>query len=321
MKRSLSILALVGLLSACSGMQTSTQPTSTSPAEKLKVSASFYPLAFLAERIAGDAAIVTQVIPSGVEPHDYEPTPQQLSAVYDSKVLVMNGQGLDPWAEKSRDQLTSKGISMIVATEGADLLSAVAEEEEHEGEEDGEEEHHEEGEYDPHVWLDPIQMRSVAVRARDAFIAADSANAAIYRANADLLIADLNALDGRFRSNLQSCVQNKAIVSHDAFRYMAKRYGFETLALAGLSPDEEPSPKKIAEIIEVAKRENLKVVFFETLVSPKLAESVANGAGAKSLVLNPIEGLTSDEITRGDTYLTVMQRNADNLVTALECQK
>ena len=320
MKNSLLLIMALILVGCSAPSAPSQRPNALDPLqEKLTVSASFYPLAFLAERIAGDAAIVTQVIPSGVEPHDYEPTPQQLSAVYDSKVLVMNGQGLDPWAEKSRDQLTSRGIFMIVATEGADLLSAVPEEEEHEGEE--EEEHHEEGEYDPHVWLDPVQMRSVAVRVRDAFIAADSANAEIYRANADSLIADLNALHARFRSNLQSCAQNKAIVSHNAFRYLAKRYNFETLALAGLSPDEEPSPKKIAEIIETAKREKLKVVFFETLVSPKLAESVANGAGAQTLVLSPIEGLTSEEVADGENYLTIMQRNADNLVTALECQK
>lgn len=318
MKRFLPILALVGLLSACSGMQTSQQPTNAPPVEKLKVSASFYPLAYLAGRIAGDAAVVTQVIPSGVEPHDYEPTPQQLTAVYESKVLVMNGQGLDPWAEKSRDQLASLGIVMISATEGADLLPAVPEEEE---EHEGEEEHHEEGEFDPHVWLDPVQMRSVAVRVRDAFIAADPANSATYRANADALIADMSDLDARFRSNLESCAQNKAIVSHNAFRYMARRYDFETLALAGLSPDEEPSPKKIAEIIETAKREKLKVIFFETLVSPKLAESVASGAGAQTLVLNPIEGLTSDDLDQGKTYLSVMQENADNLAIALECQK
>ncbi|MBM3231528.1 zinc ABC transporter substrate-binding protein [Candidatus Peregrinibacteria bacterium] len=316
MKRFLPILILVGLLSACTGTQTSKQ--AVPPAEKLKVSASFYPLAYLSERIAGDAAVVTQVIPSGVEPHDYEPTPQQLTAVYESKILVMNGQGLDPWAEKSREQITSKGISMIVATEGADLLSSVREEEE---EHEGEEEHHVEGEFDPHVWLDPVQMRSVAVRIRDAFIAADPSHAETYRVNADALIADLNALDSRFRSNLKTCTQTKVIVSHDAFRYMARQYDFETLALAGVSPDEEPSPKKIAEIIDTAKREKLKVVFFETLVSPKLAESVANGAEAQTLVLNPIEGLTSEDLAQGKTYLTVMQDNADNLAIALECQK
>lgn len=315
--RFLSALVLIGLLSACAGTKTSEQPSGTPFVEKLNVSASFYPLAYLAGRVAGDAAIVTQVIPNGVEPHDYEPTPQQLTDVYGSKVLVMNGQGLDPWAEKSRDQLASQGVAMIAATEGADLLLAVPEEEEHQGEG----EHHEEGAFDPHVWLDPVQMRSVAVRVRDAFIAADPTHAETYRSNADTLIADLNSLDARFRSNLQSCGQTKVIVSHNAFRYMAKRYGFETLALAGLSPDEEPSPKKIAEVIDTAKREKLKVVFFETLVSPKLAQSVANGAGAQTLVLSPIEGLTTEEVSDGENYLTIMQRNADNLAIALECQK
>lgn len=299
------------------------EQSATATTEKLQVSASFYPLAFLAERIAGDAATVTQVIPTGVEPHDYEPTPQQLSAVYDSKVLVMNGQGLDPWAKKSHEQLTARGVAIVSATEGDDLLPAMDEDEHEEKSEDEHEDedlHAHDGEFDPHIWLDPVLMQSIAVRVRDAFIAADPAKADTYEANTDALIADLKALDAHFRANLRSCAQKKVIVSHDAFRYLAERYGFETLALAGFSPGEEPSPKKMAEIIDTAKREQLKVIFFETLVSPKLAESVANGAGARVLVLNPLEGLTSDDRANNRTYLTIMEDNADNLALALECQ-
>lgn len=315
MKRFLSILLVTVAVSACSGVKSSSDATDISSTTKLQVSASFYPLAFLSERIGGDAAVVTQVIPSGAEPHDYEPSPQELTAVYESKILVMNGQGLDPWADQSRGQLEKNGVTVISATEGAELIAAT-EEEHHE-----EEGHHEEGEFDPHVWLDPVQMKSIAERIRDAFIAADPANEEKYRANADALVSDLTKLDEHFRTQLVSCTQNKVIVSHNAFGYMAKRYDFETVALAGISPDEEPSPKKIAEIIETVKREKLPVVFFETLVSPKLAESVANGAGATTLVLNPIEGLTPEDVASGKTYLTVMRTNADNLATALECQK
>jgi len=312
----LTVFCLV-TLAGCNKPTVATQPEPVK--EKLLVTASFYPLAYLSERIAGDTAIVTQIIPGGVEPHDYEPTPQQMSAVFGAKVFVMNGHGIDPWADKAGDQLRRNGVAVITATEGIDLLPAV----EHEHGEDKHEgvEEHMEGTSDPHVWLDPVQMQAIAVRLRDAFIAADSTNEEIYGRNADSLIADLKALDARFQVNVEECTQTKAIVSHNAFRYMARRYGFETLALAGLSPDEEPSPKKMAEIIETAKREKLKVVFFETLVSPKLAQSVAKGSGAKSLVLNPIEGLTPDNVARGDTYLSIMQNNADNLSIALECQK
>lgn len=319
MKRSLPLLLAIGLLSACSGMQTTT-PAGTTDATQMKVSASFYPLAYIAEEISGNTAVVTQVIPSGVEPHDYEPNPQQLSGVYDSTVLIMNGGGLDPWAEKSKNQLISKGITIVTAMDFADVLSAIHEEEEgHDEKHEAEE--HEHGEFDPHVWLDPIHMITVAQRVRDAFIARDPTNSDVYQANTNTLIDQLKKLDERFRSNLRSCKKNKAIVSHDAFRYLARRYNFETVALSGISPDEEPSPKKIAEIIETAKQEGLKVVFFETLVSPKLAESVAKGAGAKTLVLNPIEGLSADDRTQGKSYLSIMQENADNLAIALECQQ
>lgn len=313
MKRFVSTLGMMCLLSACAQSE-----QSVSNEKSIRIAASFYPLAYIAERVAGNGAVVTQVIPSGVEPHDYEPTAQEMTAVYDANILVMNGQGLDPWADRSREQLTKNGIVIISATEGMDILPAMHDEEEH-AEEEGD--HHEEGAYDPHVWLDPVQMKSVVVQVRDALIAVDGGKSAVFQKNADSLIADLDALDAQFKSNLKACKQTKAIVSHNAFRYMARRYNFETLALAGISPDEEPSPQKMAEIIETAKREKLKVVFFETLVSPKLAESVAQGAGAKALVLNPIEGLTAAEMKDGKTYLTVMQENADNLAIALECER
>ncbi len=303
MRHSFAVFIAAVLFAGC--IQSQSDPP------KLQVAASIYPLAFLAQRIGGDKADVLQVVPNGVEPHDYEPTPQQLATAFDSKIMVSDGQGLDPWVEKTRDQFAAKEIAIIVATEGMDLLPAM----------EDEEDKPEFGASDPHVWLDPVHMQSVAVRIRDAFIAADPADADAYRANADALLADLRSLDQRFRASLAHCAKTKVIVSHNAFRYMARRYGFQTLALAGISPDEEPSPKTMAGIIDTAKREKLTVVFFETLVSPKLAEAVAKGAGVRSMILDPLEGLTSDEMANGDTYLTIMARNAKNLSIALECQQ
>ncbi len=317
MKHVLFTLLLASALSACSPMSSHNSQERDDSANTMHVSASFYPLAYIAERIAGDNAIVTQIIPSGVEPHDYEPTSKQLSQVYNSTIILMNGQGMDPWAEKLRETFIEKGITVLAATDNADLLSALPEEEHHD--EEGEE-HHTDSEYDPHVWLDPVHMRSFTLRVRDAFIAADPTNADLYRSRTDALIADLSALDIEFRSNLSSCLKKKAIVSHNAFRYLARRYGFETIALAGISPGEEPSPKKMAEIITIAKREKLTFIFFETLVSPKLAETISRELGAKTLVLNPLEGLTADDIAAKETYLSIMKYNARNLALALECQ-
>lgn len=321
MRRRLLPLALL-LLCACAKVE---------PAEpqKLGVAASFYPLAYIAERIGGDTIAVTQVTPGGVEPHEYEPSPKQLVAIHTAKLFLMNGHGVDAWADKIKDTLTEEGVTVLVATESVELLELHAEH----AHEDEEEEHTEEKDmeknndaapevhYDPHVWLDPMVMRAFAIRVRDALVAADPEHAKTYRSNADRLLKDLSALDKKFKSELTKCELKKAIVSHDAFRYLAKRYGFETISLSGISPDEEPSAKDIADIIEIAKNEKVPVIFFESLVSPKLAESVANGAGAQILSLNPLEGLTEEDTAGKRTYISIMEENADHLSTGLACQK
>ncbi len=314
MKSFLFTLSVLLLCTACVSTPLSSTPPS---AQKVKVATSFYPLHFLTERIAGETATVTQVIPGGTEPHDYEPTPRQLAEVYDSQLLVMNGQGLDPWADRVRDLLEQKHVNILAATQDAQLLSAVFDEH-HDEEEDVA--HDIEGEFDPHVWLDPVFMEAFAVRIRDALISVDRLNADIYRRQAEDLMTDLRVLDAYFHRKLASCEKKKVIVSHDAFRYLAQRYGFETIALAGISPDEEPSPKHIADIIDTAKREDIKVIFFEALLSPKIADLVAREAGAQALVLNPIESLTIDEAVQGESYLSLMRQNADNLSIALQCQ-
>ncbi len=314
MKRTLSVISLLLLLSACSARQ-------AAPVEKMRVAASFYPLAFLAEQIGGEHVTVAQITPAGVEPHDYEPSPQQIAAVHDAKVFLFNGAGVDPWAEKVRGELSQKPIVVVEMVDHFTLLEGGHDEhEEEEGEEHVEEEEHEGEANDPHIWLDPVNMKQEALLVRDALIQADSANAETYRQNADALVAQLDTLHASFQSGLANCSVRQAVVSHNAFRYLANRYKFETLALAGLSPEEEPSPQKMAEIAGIVKEKSIKYIFFETLVSPKLSETIAREVGAESLVLNPIEGLTADDTTKGNDYLSVMQQNLENLRTAMQCQ-
>jgi ABC-type Zn uptake system ZnuABC Zn-binding protein ZnuA len=171
------------------------------------------------------------------------------------------------------------------------------------------------------VWLNPVNMQQEATLISDAFIAADPDNADAYSSNAAALTKKLKDLDAAYISGLKNCTVHAAVVSHNAFRYMAKQYGFETLAIAGLSPDEEPSSKRIAELADFAKKNDVRVIFFESLVSPKLSETVANEIGAQSLVLNPIEGLTSDEAVKNEDYIRIMKLNLQNLRTALQCQE
>ncbi len=286
--------------------------------QKLSVAASFYPLAYFSEQIGGDLVSVAQITPGGVEPHDYEPSPQELALAHDAKVFFMNGAGVDAWADKIIDELRQHGVVTVKMT---DIISPMGGFQE-QGEQDPikPSDNMAATASDPHIWLDPVLAKREVEAIRSAMIQADPSHAITYRENADHLLAELSSLDDDFRSGLATCAVKQIVTSHNAFRYMAKEYGFESLAIAGLSPDEEPSPSRISELADFAKKHGIRYIFFETLISPKLAETVADEIGATSLVLNPIEGLTLDDAKEGKTYLSIMKENLQNLRTAMQCQ-
>jgi len=172
---------------------------------------------------------------------------------------------------------------------------------------------------DPHIWLDPINAQTVVSNIADTLIKADPGNEATYRANSDKVRADLGTLDDQYKEGLKSCKRKEIITSHAAFAYLAKRYGLVQVPLTGLSPEAEPSPARLQEIVQFAKDHNVKYIFFETLVEPKVSEVVAKEVGAQTLVLNPIEGLTDAQVKAGADYMSIMRDNLANLKTALEC--
>jgi zinc transport system substrate-binding protein len=307
-------LVVVALLAGCSQANVPTTPTAQ---DKLPVAASFYPLAYLSQQIGGDNVSVTQVTPGGVEPHDYEPTPQDLVAVHKAKVFVMNGGGVDGWADKVLDDLKQNGVITVRMLDTISPMVGFSENGEIDPLKPSSESTNVQ---DPHIWLDPVYIEKEATLILDAFISADASHADQYRVNTDALIAKLTTLDQSYGDGLKVCKIHAAVVSHNAFRYIAKEYDFQTLAIAGLSTDEEPSAKRLAELSDFARKNGVKYIFFETLVSPKLAQTVADSIGAQSLVLNPIEGLTPDDVSKGTDYLSIMQDNLQNLRTAMQCQ-
>jgi zinc transport system substrate-binding protein len=299
-RSTLSVLTLTALLAACA-------PAAKPAFEpgKLPVAATIYPIAYLAERVGGEYASVDQLTPGGVEPHDFEPSAAQIAALHDAKVFFLNGGGVDEWAARSSAELEKAGVTVVAMTDKAEpsIVDAPG---------GGET-------LDPHLWLDPARMQMEADAILEAFIAADPAHADAYIANAESVQEDLLTLDDDFKAGLAACAVKKAIVSHDAFRYQAARYGFETLAIAGFSPEAEPSPARIAELSALAKKEGIGYVFFETLASPKLSQTLATEAGARTLTLNPIEGLTAEDMSAGKDYLSIMRENLANLRTAMRC--
>jgi zinc transport system substrate-binding protein len=273
------------------------------------VLASFYPLTYVAERLAAPDGIVENLTQPGVEPHDLELTGQQVGSIADAD-LVLYLHGFQPAVDEAVEQ-NADDHSLDVA-ETVDLLPA-AEEESHE-DEDGD---HGDLEGDPHVWLDPSNLAAISQAVADelAEVVPDRTDAVQDRA--DELIAELNALDEEFDSGLAQCERRVFVTSHEAFGYLADRYDLEQVGISGLSPDAEPSPARLAEVQEVVQAEGVTTIFYETLVSPKVAETMAEDLDLATAVLDPIEGLTDD--TADEDYLTLMRANLDALRKANGC--
>lgn len=272
--------------------------------KKLIVTASFYPLAYFAGRIGGGKADVMNVTPAGIEPHDYEPTAQDAARMESSDVLVLNGGGLEAWGDSIKRNVDPSKTRVVTAGEG--LVAARVEEP---------------GKVmtDPHVWLSPPLAGKMVDAIASAMAGADPADAAYFGSNAAALKADLELLDEAYNNGLAHCSKKDIVTSHAAFGYLAATYGFRQEPIAGLSPDAEPSPRQLAEIAAFVKKNGIGYVFFESLASPKLSDTIAKETGAKTLALDPIEGLTSADLAAGKDYLSEMRNDLAVLRIALQC--
>ncbi|MBI5787651.1 MAG: zinc ABC transporter substrate-binding protein [Candidatus Schekmanbacteria bacterium] len=285
-------IVIVVLLIIISYIKTNTRP----PGKELRIAAGFYPLAEFAGQIAADKMEVVNITPTGVEPHDFEPTPRHITLIYSAGIFIYNGGGLDPWADKLKPSLEKRGIIVINMLDQIKNLSG----------------------NDPHIWLDPVLAAQEVEIIRDAMLKADPVNGQTYIKNAEQYLRKLTELDKKYQDHLSACTLREAITSHAAFGYLAKRYGISLTPIA-ISPEEEPSAKKMAQLALAARQKNIKYIFFETLASPRLAETIAAEIGAKTLVFNPLEGLTAEEKQAGKNYISIMEENLENLRTALQC--
>lgn len=286
------VLALGGVLWL--GASTAEEPAH---GDQLFVVTTMYPLADFAKNVGGDRVFVTNVVPAGAEPHDYEPSPGDVAMVERADVLAYIGSGLDTWAADLAPHVTARGGQTV----GADQIVEIVNQ-------------------DPHVWLDPVAAVSLVNALRDAFITADPDHAQDYRNNATAYVAKLQAVDADYAAGLADCQLNDIIVAHDAMGYVARRYDFNAHAISGFSPEAEPSVRDLATLANTARRLKIDTVFFETLVSPQLADTLATEIGAKTAVLNPLEGLSDEELAAGDDYVSVMRQNLGALKAAMLCQ-
>ncbi|MEU4244630.1 metal ABC transporter substrate-binding protein [Actinoplanes sp. NPDC026619] len=275
---------------------------------KLNVVTAFYPLQFLSERIGGDTVSVTNLTKPGAEPHDVELNPRQVADVADAGLAVYL-HGFQPAVDSAVAQ-EAKGRSFNVAAV-IDLLPYAeksAAEKSAAGSEDS-------SGLDPHVWLDPVRFATIAGKLGDELAEKDPAHAADYQARAKDLQTQLQTLDQEYAHSLATCQRRELVTSHSAFNYLATRYGLTQVGITGVSPEAEPAPQRLAGVAKTARETGTTTIFFETLVSPKVAETIAREVGAKTAVLDPLEGLTD---ARSD-YFTVMRANLAALTTALGC--
>ncbi|TQN43899.1 zinc transport system substrate-binding protein [Blastococcus colisei] len=285
---------------------------------ELTVLAGFYPLEWTAARVGGDLVSVSSLTPPGAEAHDLELAPQDVAAVSEADLLVYL-DGFQPALDEAAD--SEGGDHAWDAGQAADLLAGEAdehEEEEHADEEHAEEEHaHEDGAVDPHFWLDPTRLASVGDALADRMAELNPDNASTYEANAAALRADLEALDQEMETGLSNCSVSTVVTGHDAFGYLGARYGLEVVGISGLSPSQEPSASQLAELATLVRERGVTTVYTETLVDPAVAETVAEEAGARTAVLDPIEGLTDE--SDGEDYLQVMRANLATLQEGQSC--
>ncbi len=250
-----------------------------------QVVAAFYPLAFAAEQIDPSAS-VENLTPPGAEPHDLEVSPSDVEKIRSADLVLLLGQGFQPQLEDAAG--TGKKVLLLLDTPGLNLRPG-----------------------DPHVWLDPIRY-ALLVRRIGSALGRPRA--------AERFVAKLDALDRDFGTGLAHCARKEIVTSHEAFGYLAQRYGLRQVAITGISPEAEPTPQKLADVIATVRRTHATTVFFETLVSPRLADTVARETGAKTAVLNPIEGLTPEEQKAGADYFSLMRANLADLRQALGCR-
>jgi zinc transport system substrate-binding protein len=255
----------------------------SSGAEGRNVVAAFYPLAFAAQQIGGDGIHVHNLTPPGVEPHDLELSGSDIRTIADADLVLYLGQGFQPALEDAVDSTSANAVDLLDANK----------------------------ENDPHVWLDPIRYAAIAERIGKELDR---------RPEAKRFAAKLGALDGEFRRGLSRCERDEIVTSHAAFGYLAERYGLKQVAITGIAPEAEPTPRELANVVRQVRAVGATTVFFETLVSPRLAETVAREVGATTAVLDPLEGLTEKESAAGEDYFSVMRANLAALRKGLGCR-
>lgn len=296
MPRLLTIaLALAVTASAC---DSGARDGSSAGDGRVSVVASFYPVAEAAEQVGGDLVEVANLTPAGSEPHDLELSPDQVDDLQDADVVLYLGGGFQPGVQEVAERRGETTVDVLEAVQPSQAATETP---------------------DPHFWLAPELMSLAVTRIEEALVAAAPEHAEAFEVNAARYREVLAELNRDFEAALASCERRTIVTSHAAFHHLAASYDLEQLSISGLSPESEPDPRRLAELTDVIRAKGITTVFYETLVAPEVAQTLAREAGVEAAVLNPIEGLTDDDVEKGKDYVMVMRENLEALAAALGC--
>lgn len=290
---------------------------------RLRVAVAFFPLAELARNTAGAAlgtsVDVVSIVPPGEQAHDFEPTPRQIDDLAGADVVVYLGNGFQAGIEKAIDSLPTTVVRLDLL-DAVDLIEVGTEI----GADEHGDEHADEGALDPHVWLSPRRMATMAEAVAEAMATAlddsgDSDGATRVRDGAAAYVSSLAALDAQFADGLRTCEQDILVTGHHAFGYLAADYGLTQVSISGISPSEEPSAETLEEIADFAITNGISTIFFEENLPADLSRTVADEIGATTERLDPIEAPSTEQLAAGATYVSLMVENLDALRTGLGC--
>lgn len=318
---SLLLLTVTAGCASDPGTASSAGSAKEAASDQIQVEAAFYPLQWIAEQVGGEQVAVSALTPPGIEPHDLELTPRQVARLGEAD-LVVKLSGF----QAAVDDAAGNGDRVFDVADVVDLDLTTSEHEHEHGDEDHadeeadhdeSDEHDDEKVADPHFWLDPTMLAEVAPALAERFGELDPDHAADFQERADATVELLSDIDADFEAGLTSCDSTVLVTSHEAFGYLARRYGFTQLGINGLSPDQEPNPARLAEVTDFVEEHDVKTIYFETLVPADIAQTIADETGADTAVLDPIEGVTDE--SAGDDYPSIMAANLDALEVGQSC--
>lgn len=302
MKRKIAYYLLLGmfgmlLLTGCQSQGKS----NPSKQNSFEITTTFYPMYYFTKEIVQNKASVKMLTPSNTEPHDYEPSAKDISQIEKSHLFIYNADDLETWVPSVKSVIqTDSSVKMIKASQGISLLK----DEEHGN--------------DPHVWLDPVLAKKEVKTIAKAIIKADPKHQAFYRKNERKLLQRLEQLNKEYRTMTQHAKHKTFVTQHAAFSYLAHQYGLTQEAISGIDPEQEPSPKQLAQIEQKVKKQGIRYIYVEEQASSKVAQTVKNATGATLLPLNTLESLSYKEQKEGQNYFTVMNQNLKSLQKSLQ---